>query len=97
MPLNTQANIHAKTQPGRKIEKSRFSVLFGANADRSHKLKPVVVGHSARPRVLKDCLKNFLVITIHPVRHGSPLTFLLLFLSMLLFQALSIITCMNCS
>ena len=58
LPTNTQAITHARSQPGRKIDKSRISVLFGSNADGSHKLTPVVVGYSAKPRVLKDCMHD---------------------------------------
>ena len=58
LPSNTQASIHCKSVPGRKLDKSRFSILLGANADGSHKVKPVVVGKSARPRVLKDCMNQ---------------------------------------
>lgn len=58
LPTNTQAHIHSKSQGGRKLDKSRVSILLGANADGSHKVKPVVVGKSARPRVLKDCMNQ---------------------------------------
>ena len=58
LPTNTQAVVHEKTQKGRKMDKSRISVLLGANADGSHRLKPVVVGKSARPRALKDYMKD---------------------------------------
>ena len=58
LPTNTQANIHEKTQKGRKLDKSRISALLGANADGTHRLKPVIVGKSAKPRVLKDCMSD---------------------------------------
>ena len=58
LPTNTQAHIHCKSQGGRKLDKSRVSILLGANADGSHKVKPVIVGKSARPRVLKDCINQ---------------------------------------
>lgn len=54
LPRNTQALRCESNLPGRKMSKDRFSALFCANADGTHKLKVVVVGKSARPRVLKD-------------------------------------------
>ena len=58
LPSNTQANTALRNLPGRKLDKSRISVLFGANADGTHRLKPVVVGKSKRLRVLKDIMNS---------------------------------------
>ncbi|XP_037959308.1 jerky protein homolog-like [Teleopsis dalmanni] len=46
------ANEHAA--PGRKTVKERITFLLCANADGSHKLKPLVVGKSAKPRCFKE-------------------------------------------
>ena len=75
LPTNTQANIHQQTHKGRKLDKSRISVLVGANADGLHRLKPVVVGKSARPRVLKDCMSDLHVIIFPHVTHGLRVIF----------------------
>lgn len=58
MPQKTQAFKHLSTTPGRKVLKQRLSVLVCANGDGCHRLKPVVVGKSAKPRALKDVMKN---------------------------------------
>ena len=58
LPQDTHVMGMATKAKGRKLDKSRISVLCGANADGSHRLKPVVVGKSARPRCLKDCLNK---------------------------------------
>ncbi|XP_050705146.1 tigger transposable element-derived protein 7-like [Eriocheir sinensis] len=58
LPNNTQASIAIKDAPGRKLDKGRISVLFGANADGTHRVTPVVVGKARRPRVLKDCMDH---------------------------------------
>ena len=54
LPNNTQASTLVREIPGRKLDKARVSVLFGANADGTHRLKPVLVGKSKKPRALKD-------------------------------------------
>ena len=53
-PSNTQAHIHEKNIPGRKVAKDRISVLACANADGSHRLLPMVVGKLKKPRALKN-------------------------------------------
>ena len=58
LPECTQVMSQAKQAKGRKLDKTRFSVLCGANADGSHRLTPIVVGKSARPRCLKDCFHS---------------------------------------
>lgn len=44
-----------KTAPGRKIRKERVTFMLCANAEGSHKLKPLVIGKAAKPR----CFLNF--------------------------------------
>ena len=56
LPESTQVMGTLAQAKGRKLDKTRFSVLCGANADGSHRLTPVVVGKSAKPRCLKDCM-----------------------------------------
>ena len=53
-PSNTQAHRHEKDVPGRKVAKDRISVLACGNADGSHRLTPMVVGKSKKPRALKN-------------------------------------------
>ena len=70
LPNNTQASTAGKDATGRKLDKGRISVLFGANADGTHRVTLVVVGKSRRPRVLKDCMDHL------PVHYfSSPLAF----------------------
>ncbi|KAF2366176.1 HTH CenpB-type DNA-binding domain [Trinorchestia longiramus] len=42
LPKNTQAYGNEEKTPGKKISKEKFSVLLGANASGTHRLKPVV-------------------------------------------------------
>ena len=58
LPRNTQASKDLSSTPGRKIQKERISIMVCANADGSHRLKPVIVGKSAKPRALKDVMKK---------------------------------------
>ena len=56
LPTHTQASKDMGEVRGRKLDKSRISALLGANADGSHRLKPVIVGKAAKPRALKDIM-----------------------------------------
>lgn len=58
LPESTQASKYEKSNSGRKISKDRISVLLCANADGSHRLTPVIVGKSRKPRVLKDIMHH---------------------------------------
>ena len=56
LPVSTHVMGRVTKAKGRKLDKTRISILCGANADGSHRLTPVVVGKSARPRCLKDVM-----------------------------------------
>ncbi|XP_049302053.1 jerky protein homolog-like [Bactrocera dorsalis] len=55
LPDKTFVAANEKTAPGRKIAKDRITYMLCANADGSHKLKPLIIGKSANPR----CFKGF--------------------------------------
>ena len=58
LPTSTKVFGRMTQTKGCKLDKSRISVLVGANADGSHCLPPIVCGKSARPRALKDCMAS---------------------------------------
>ena len=58
LPQSTHVIGRLTKAKGRKLDKTRISALVGANADGSHRLKPIVVGKSAKPRCLKDCMNK---------------------------------------
>ena len=53
-PSNTQVHKSEKHVAGHKKSKDRISVLACANADGTHRLVPMVVGKSKKPRALKN-------------------------------------------
>lgn len=55
LPDKTYVAACEKTAQGRKIRKERFTFMLCANAEGSHKLKPLVIGKAAKPR----CFLNF--------------------------------------
>lgn len=61
-PSNTQAAKNEKHIPGRKTPKDRLSALACANADGTHRLKPMLVGKAKKPRALKNIMNNLPVI-----------------------------------
>ena len=61
MPEKTYIS-REKTMPGFKAAKDRLTLIFGGNADRSHKLKPMVTYRKANPRALKDVTKSSLPV-----------------------------------
>ncbi|KAG7159730.1 Tigger transposable element-derived protein 7-like 2, partial [Homarus americanus] len=65
LPRNTQAFKNEASLSGRKVSKERFSALCCANADGMHCLKLVVVGRSARPRILKEMMHHLPVHYYH--------------------------------
>lgn len=50
LPDKTYVAASEKTAPGRKIQKHRVTFMLCANADGSHKLKPLVIGKAKKPR-----------------------------------------------
>lgn len=55
LPTKTYAIATEKSAPGRKTPKERITFMLTANADGSHKVKPLVIGKSKKPR----CFKGF--------------------------------------
>ena len=48
--------------PGYKTAKDRLTLLFGGNASRDMKLKPLLVYHSENPRALRNIAKGSLPV-----------------------------------
>lgn len=55
LPKRTHVTASEKSASGRKTPKERFTFMLTANADGSHKVKPLVFGKSKNPR----CFKGF--------------------------------------
>lgn len=55
LPTKTYAIAAEKSAAGRKVPKERISFMLTANADGSHKVKPLVIGKAKKPR----CFKGF--------------------------------------
>ncbi|XP_055910863.1 jerky protein homolog-like [Eupeodes corollae] len=55
LPEKTYVAREEKTSPGRKVEKARITFLACTNATGLHKIKPMIIGKSKKPR----CFKNF--------------------------------------
>lgn len=53
LPKRTHVIATEKSAPGRKTPKERFTFMLAANADGSHKVKPLVIGKSKNPRSFK--------------------------------------------
>ena len=53
LPQRTLVSCHEKSAPGFKKAKDRLTVLGCTNATGTHKLKPVLIGKSAKPRCFK--------------------------------------------
>ena len=53
LPQRTLVSCREKSAPGFKKEKDRLTVLGCTNATGTHKLKPVLIGKSAKPRCFK--------------------------------------------
>ena len=58
--LKPDRTLATKRLAGRKVNKERLSVALCANADGSHKLKPLIIGKFKRPR----CFKNIRIQTM---------------------------------
>ncbi|XP_069168900.1 tigger transposable element-derived protein 7-like [Procambarus clarkii] len=59
---NTLASRLEESIPGRKVSKERISALLCGNADGSHLTKCAIVGKSANPRALKNCMNRLPVV-----------------------------------
>ncbi|XP_045101464.1 tigger transposable element-derived protein 7-like [Portunus trituberculatus] len=68
IPENTLASEKEKSVPGRKLCKARVSLLCGANALGSHRLKPLVVGKEKQPRCLRGMMDSLSVHYDHSVK-----------------------------
>ena len=58
--LEPDRTLATKRLTGRKVNKERLSVTLCANADGSHKLKPLIIGKFKRP----CCFKNIRIQTM---------------------------------
>ncbi|KAK3891446.1 hypothetical protein Pcinc_004667 [Petrolisthes cinctipes] len=58
IPENTLASEKEKSVPGRKLCKARVSLMCGANALGSHRLKPIIVGKAKQPRCLRGMMDS---------------------------------------
>nr|XP_045603512.1 tigger transposable element-derived protein 7-like [Procambarus clarkii] len=59
---NTLASRLEESIPGHKLSKERISALLCSNADGSHRIKCAIVGKSANPRALKNCMNRLPVV-----------------------------------
>ncbi|XP_067947153.1 tigger transposable element-derived protein 1-like [Watersipora subatra] len=62
MPEKTYISREEKTMPGYKAAKDRLTLMLGANAEGSYKLKPLLVYRAANPRALKNVTKSSLPV-----------------------------------
>ncbi|XP_067939774.1 tigger transposable element-derived protein 1-like [Watersipora subatra] len=58
----TYISREEKTMPGYKTAKDRLTLMLGVNAERSYKLKPLLVYQAANPRGLKNVTKSSLPV-----------------------------------
>ena len=58
--LEPDRTLATKRLSGRKVNKERLSIALCANADGSHKLKPLIIGKFEKPR----CFKNIKIQSI---------------------------------
>lgn len=54
LPDKTYVSNMEKNAPGRKTEKQRLTFLACANASGTHKLKPLIIGKSKKPRSFRN-------------------------------------------
>lgn len=62
MPKKSLASKNERSAPGHKIDKQRVTVLFCANAEGNHRIRPMVIGKSKKPRALKNVAENALPV-----------------------------------
>ena len=62
MPGGSCISMEKKLMLGYKAAKYRTTLLFGNNASSDRKLKPLLVCHSKKPRVLRNTPKGCLPV-----------------------------------
>lgn len=62
LPKKSLASRDEKSAPGHKMNKQRATVLFCSNASGNHRLRPMVIGKSKKPRALKNISETTLPV-----------------------------------
>lgn len=62
LPEKSLASRDEKSAPGHKMNKQRITVLFCSNAAGTHRLQPMCIGKSKKPRALKDISEKALPV-----------------------------------
>lgn len=62
LPKKSLASRNEKSAPGHKMNKQRVTVLLCSNASGTHRLRPMCIGKSKKPRALKDISANALPV-----------------------------------
>jgi hypothetical protein len=71
MSSRTYISQEEKLAPRYKASKDRFTLLLGGKTEGDHKLKPVMMYHSANPCAVKGCVKHLLPAHFYQMqRHG---------------------------
>lgn len=70
LPQRTLVSCREKSAPGFKKAKDRLTVLGCTNATGTHKLKPVLIGKSAKPRCFKNVNMDALPVTYKSQRNA---------------------------
>jgi hypothetical protein len=95
VPENTQANKKYNSVPGRKLSKECLTALVCANADGSHGLIPVIIGMSAKPRLLRHIIKTCQSVTCPVRKYGQHKNCLLTSFITISYLRLRNTRCMN--
>lgn len=62
LPTKSLASSKETSAPGHKMQKERITVLLASNASGTHRLPPMCIGKSKKPRALKDVARNALPV-----------------------------------
>jgi hypothetical protein len=62
LPKKSLASATETSAPGHKMKKERITVLFASNASGTHRLPPMCIGKSMKPRALKNIAPNALPV-----------------------------------